>query len=160
MRADNGGIGAEHRLQLRRKLRQAVRLHAKKNHVDRPNVFEGSGDCRSRHEISLATLHLYTALLHSAKMRAARKQGDIESSLRHACADVRADCAGPGDQEFHRRSFIGDLSSAIIHQRRGNCPPANFTGRGGRNTFHQINLAWTFVFCQKVSAVLDQCGFA
>jgi len=45
----------------------------------------------------------------------------------------------------------------VIHERGGDCAPANFSGRGGWDAIHQIDLRWTFVFCQQLAAVLDEC---
>ncbi len=91
----------QNRLQLRRKMRQGVSLHAEKDNVDRPHFFERARDRGTRHEISLAAFHLHAMLLHGAKMRPARKERDVEPGLRHARADVGADCARSSDQESH-----------------------------------------------------------
>ncbi len=96
-------------------MRQAVRLHPKKDDVHMFHFFEGTGDCGPRHKISLDTLHLHTALLHGAKMRSAREEGDIEPGLRHTCADVGSDCARPRDQESHPWS---SKSAAATARRR------------------------------------------
>src|SRR5208282_4994291 len=51
--ADDGGLWPQHRPQLGRKLRQAVRLHPKEDNVHRSHFFEGAGDGGPRHKISL-----------------------------------------------------------------------------------------------------------
>ena len=100
--------GPKYRSQLRRELRQPVRLHPKKNNIHRPHFFEGTGDGGPSHEISLAAFHLHTALLHGAQVWATREERDIESGLCHARTDVRSDSPRSRDQESHRWSFIGD----------------------------------------------------
>ena len=46
--ADDCRVRPQYRLQLRRELRQAVRLHPKKNNIYRSYLFEGTGDFRPR----------------------------------------------------------------------------------------------------------------
>ena len=101
MRADDGGIRAEYRLQLRRKGAQAVGFDAQKNDIHRAYFFKRSGDARLRHKISVTALYLHAVFLHGAKMRTAREQGDVETGLRHARADVGADGAGSCNQKSH-----------------------------------------------------------
>src|ERR1700687_3290644 len=113
--ADDCGVRPEYRLQLRRKLRQAVCLHSKKDDVHRSHFFEGTGDCGLRHEISLDTFYLHAALLHGAKMRPAREERDIQPGLRHACTEVGSDGARPRNQESHRWS---SKSAAATARRR------------------------------------------
>ncbi len=50
-----------------------------------------------------ATFHLHAVLLHGAKVRTTREQGDIEPALRHARADVGSDRARSGNQKSHPR---------------------------------------------------------
>ena len=101
MCADDCSIRPQHGPQLRRKLRQAVCLHSKKDNVHWPNFFEGTGDFRPRDKISLAASHLHATFLHGTKMRTAREERDIEPGMGHARTDVGTDCSGPRDQETH-----------------------------------------------------------
>src|ERR1700690_2331676 len=48
-------------------------------------------------------------------------------------------------------------SPLVIRERGGDCAPANFSGGGGGDTLHEINLLRTFVFRQQLAAVLDEC---
>src|SRR5580704_15561767 len=52
------------------------------------------------------------------------------------------------------------LPTSIIRQRSGHRAPANLPSRGGWNTLHQINLLGTFIFRQRVAAVLDESRFS
>jgi hypothetical protein len=93
-------------------LRQGVRLHAKKDDVDRADFFKRAGDRRPRDEISVATFHLHAVLLHGAKMRSAREQRHIQPGVRHARTNVGSDCARPGDQESHCWSSVSAVATA------------------------------------------------
>src|SRR5260370_33768218 len=42
------------------------------------------------------------------------------------------------------------------YERGGESATANFPAPRRRNTFHQINLPWTFVLRQKLTAMADQ----
>ena len=64
LRADNGGVLADQRLDLRRKLRQPVRLHAEEDHVHGPGFRQIANDSWMNFEIAIGAEHAQPALLH------------------------------------------------------------------------------------------------
>src|SRR5712691_1569967 len=140
---------------MRRELRQAMRFHAQKNYVNRTHFFEGGGDVGPRDEISVAALHLHAILPHGAKMWPAREQRDVEAGLRHARADVASDGPRSRNQEFHR--CLSMLVTA--YERGGESATANFSAPCRRDALDEINLPWTFVLRQKLTAMLHQLRF-
>ena len=103
---------------------------------------------------SPSTLFTCTPCLHGAKVWTAGEESYIESGAGHAGADIGSDCPGSRDQEFHASSFM-----SIFRERGGDGATANLSGRGRGNAFHQINLGRTFIFRQRLAAMLDQCRF-
>ena len=65
-------------------------------------------------EIAFGAEHANAALLHGAQVRAAREERDVLAGSRHARADVGADRAGAGNQEFH---FFAPASVAATTPR-------------------------------------------
>jgi hypothetical protein len=91
----------------------------------------------------------------------AREERDIETGLRHARTDVGSDCACARDQESHdwlsMVSYSCRSSRLVIRERGGDGAAANFPRRGSGDTLYEINFLRTFVFCQKLAAVFDEC---
>src|SRR5216683_4597609 len=137
---------------MRSELRQSVRFHAQKNYVNRTHFFEGAGDSGSRHKISLIAPDQHAILPHGAKMRPAREQGDVEAGLRHARADVASDGPCSRNQKVHR--CLSMLVAA--YERGGESATANFPAPRRRDALDEINLPWTFVLRQKLTAMADQ----
>ena len=102
--ADNRCVGSEDRVQARREVGQAVRLDSEEHHVGRANGGKIAGD-RGRTSKSLfGTHHSKAPLLHGLQVRASGEQRDVLSSPRQTGADIAADGACTGDDDFHAGS--------------------------------------------------------
>ena len=99
--ADNGGVLADKRLDLRREPRQAVGLHAENDHIERPGILKAADDFRTHFEIALRAEDAQPAFLHRAQMRAPREERDVLTGTGHAGADVPADGTRPCNQKPH-----------------------------------------------------------
>ena len=90
LRADDDGVGAEQRPQLRRERRQAVRLDAEEDDVGRSDRRQIAGDIRRDFEVAVRADHAQPALLHRAEVRTAREQHDVRA---RPCAQHARRCS-------------------------------------------------------------------
>ena len=102
LRADDDGVRAEQRPQLRRQRGQAVRLDAEEHDVGRGRSSARSPvTCGRTSKSPSGLIDAQPALLHRAQVRAAREQHDVGAGPREPRADVAADRAGAGDDDSH-----------------------------------------------------------
>ena len=80
-------------------------FHAEDDHVGRRGFVKIGDHARVDVKIALGAEHAQAVFLHRRQMRAAGKQGHIETALREPRADVAADGSGASDQETHTVNF-------------------------------------------------------
>ena len=114
LRADDDRVGSEQDAQLRGERRQAMRLHAEKDHVGGADRSQIPRDLGPDLEVAVGADDAQAALPHGAEMRAACEQHDVGANPREPRADVSADRAGAGDDDPHEASC--EYASATIRR--------------------------------------------
>src|SRR5665213_1440609 len=101
LRAHHRCVLANQRLDLRRKLCEAVRLHTTNNYIERARIFETADNFRLNFKIAAGAQHAQTARLHRLQMFAPREKRDVLPRARHLSADVAPDGARARNQKPH-----------------------------------------------------------
>src|SRR5919204_4427042 len=101
LRADDEGVRAEERRQLRGERSETVSLDAKEDRIRLPDRRQVAGRVNLHLEIAVGSDDSQTALLHRLEMRTAGEQDNVSPCLRQTRADIAANRAGADDRDFH-----------------------------------------------------------